>query len=853
MGLFDFFKKKGSDQRPEYSDNLKIICQILKESEISNHGYYYDMVMSGSSAYKALKNKSDEEKTLFLLDCFKILGGLHPSKNKLYPLFIHDNGPLNKEHTRNFLTTLIKNHCRSKFLIGNYSNICEVIRTISSEIDKFQGSYDFPVTLLLNKVVNSLDEIKATAQERNQIKKELIALATRGKFSYVKKEIKEFIDKKYDKNNDSKFSSNGPFGEALAKVVDENKSTIDWLTLNLSTLKKVTGSKPKKSFDKVFSEQSDKEKQIHRLAGKHTLEAFIGLKETDFITEHQNNHYSWTSKSDDKDFIEHQNIIKGVIWSLSIFSDKETLEYLYRAGVRSYKKIPSIGQTAQAIGNECVYTLAASRGTTGLSKLVALKLAVKQPSTKKLVDKYLDQESKKRGVTSTELEEMAFSEYGYEAGEKVVLFDDYKLKMSIIGLGKVEQTWIKPDGKEQKTAPSFIKSNSKFSLKLKKTKAEIKEVQRSTTVLRDRLENSYLEDGILEYARFLKNYLNHGVGYQITSTLIWNIINSKDIDVGIWCADHWETVEGKVINTNDDTNIQLWHPLNSGRDLVVAWRQYLLDHKIKQPFKQAYREVYVVTPPEVNTKTYSNRMAAHIIKQHQLNALAAGRGWKHTLIGAWDHGSDCIVRKQLPKYDINCQFWLVDEGYSDDTTDAGVMLYLGTDQVRFEKEGSPMDVEDVPKIVFSETMRDVDLFVGVASVGNDPEWSDNQGDSQRRSYWASYSFGDLIEVAKTRKEVLQILVPRLKISDVAKIEDKWLLVKGKIRSYKIHLGSTNILMTPNDQYLCIVPDGRKKDAKVFLPFEGDRGLSIIISKALLLADDDKIKDQTIVRQISRKI
>jgi hypothetical protein len=36
---------------------------------------------------------------------------------------------------------------------------------------------------------------------------------------------------------------------------------------------------------------------------------------------------------------------------------------------------------------------------------------------------------------------------------------------------------------------------------------------------------------------------------------------------------------------------------------------------------------------------------------------------------------------------------------------------------------------------------------------------------------------------------------------------------------------------------------------LFLPFEGDRTLAIILSKAFLLAEDTKIKDETIIRQI----
>jgi hypothetical protein len=60
-------------------------------------------------------------------------------------------------------------------------------------------------------------------------------------------------------------------------------------------------------------------------------------------------------------------------------------------------------------------------------------------------------------------------------------------------------------------------------------------------------------------------------------------------------------------------------------------------------------------------------------------------------------------------------------------------------------------------------------------------------------------------------------------------------------------------MEPNDQYLCIVPDRgaalSKAREKVFLPFEGDNTLSVILSKAFLLAEDEKIKDQSIIRQI----
>jgi len=55
---------------------------------------------------------------------------------------------------------------------------------------------------------------------------------------------------------------------------------------------------------------------------------------------------------------------------------------------------------------------------------------------------------------------------------------------------------------------------------------------------------------------------------------------------------------------------------------------------------------------------------------------------------------------------------------------------------------------------------------------------------------------------------------------------------------------------PNDVYLCIVPARSRWDRdEIHLPFEGDRQLAIILSKAFMLAADDTIRDPTIVSQI----
>src|SRR5438552_14609666 len=116
---------------------------------------------------------------------------------------------------------------------------------------------------------------------------------------------------------------------------------------------------------------------------------------------------------------------------------------------------------------------------------------------------------------------------------------------------------------------------------------------------------------------------------------------------------------------------------------------------------------------------------------------------------------------------MRAEFWVEAIADESDAAGSGVFLHLSTDQVRFYRIGEhdPMRLADVPPLVFSEIMRDVDLFVGVASVGNDPNWSDGGPDGRYRDYWQSYSFGDLSATAQTRKAVLERILPRLKIDE----------------------------------------------------------------------------------------
>lgn len=549
------------------------------------------------------------------------------------------------------------------------------------------------------------------------------------------------------------------------------------------------------------------------------------------------------------------DLLKGLVWMCAHFHDARTITTVAALAERSFRKIPQQGPAAMAVGNACLFTLFRSKGLDGIGQLSRLKLRIKQSSTVALIDKYLAEAAADKGITVYEIEDQACDDHGLKDGSRVWDFDGYTATLTVTGPGDSDLEWRKPDGTPQKSVPVAVKEG--HAAKLKKMKDVVKQVDLGTTAQRDRIDRMFRSNRAMAMPYFREHFTEHGLLGVLAKHIIWNFHEGERITPAILVDGTWTTISGEALTPADAMTVSLWHPATASVADVRAWREFMMAREIRQPLKQAYREVYLLTDAEMNTRTYSNRMAAHLIKQHQFNSLAKTRGWKYALQGAFDNGiNGDRATISLPDHGIGAQFWLNEVDADGSMNDTGIWNYVATDQVRFGRIGhdDPMDLVDVPVVAFSEVMRDVDLFVGVASVGNDPEWRDGGGALPGyRDYWQSYSFGDLGEVAKTRKEILTTLLPRLKIAKISSIQDKFLVVKGKLRTYKIHLGSTNILMEPNDQYLCIVADRSKPPTQnLFLPFEGDSGLSVIISKAFLLAEDDKITDRTITSQINRK-
>jgi hypothetical protein len=573
----------------------------------------------------------------------------------------------------------------------------------------------------------------------------------------------------------------------------------------------------------------------------------------------------------DGDVIHQENAdcLRGLLWCVSVLPERESLvREVTSVAISAYRKIPGVGPRAVKVGNAAVSTLAEIATTDAVGQLAMLKARVRFGTAQKEIEKAFDAAAATLSLPRHEIEELGVPSYGLEEGGcRIEQLGDYSAVLQVTGSDAVLR-WLDASGKTLKAAPA--KAKAAHTEELAELQRSLKDIRSMLTAQRDRVDGIFLEEKCWPIACWRERYLDHPLVGSIAGRLLWCVDDTPAFFVDGVPTD----AVGGAVPHGTTAEITLWHPLRGTPAEISQWRRRLEELAITQPFKQAHREIYLLTDAERATVTYSNRFAAHVLRQHQFHALCAARGWKNKLRLAVD-AEYPPATKDLPHFGLRAEFWI--EGAGEDVNDAGSYLRLSTDQVRFYRTGAaptrahaggggyrssadglgdgrlndPVALADVPALVFSEIMRDVDLFVGVSSIANDPTWQDGGPEGRYRTYWQDFAFGALTGSAATRKEVLERLVPRLAIAERCSFSDRFLVVRGDKRTYRIHLGSGNILMEPNDQYLCIVPNSRAResDGDLYLPFEGDTTLSIIVSKAILLADDTRIDDPTIVRQI----
>jgi len=257
--------------------------------------------------------------------------------------------------------------------------------------------------------------------------------------------------------------------------------------------------------------------------------------------------------------------------------------------------------------------------------------------------------------------------------------------------------------------------------------------------------------------------------------------------------------------------------------LLADWQAELVRRQIVQPFRQVFRELYTITPAELQDGYASGRLAGRRLKSRQALAVLANLGWQISAYGT--------VHK--PFYDLGyaAHFETGDYGYDEDAAGtSGALTFWPLDQrSRADAGERRIRLADVPPLIFSEVLRDLDMVTVIAHE------SEERGTSR--------------EVLQQRGDLVRATTAALGLTQV-QVEEPLVYVRGALTNYRIHL-ATGAIYLESGQYLCIVPSVKERKA-IYLPFEegGEPLISEIISKILLLSPDTQINDATILAQIT---
>ena len=258
-----------------------------------------------------------------------------------------------------------------------------------------------------------------------------------------------------------------------------------------------------------------------------------------------------------------------------------------------------------------------------------------------------------------------------------------------------------------------------------------------------------------------------------------------------------------------------YHLYKAGR-----WHEFqkiCFEKEIRQPFKQIFRELYIKTDDEMQ-QIRSERYAGNQINPKITVGTLRNRRW----IADAEEG----LQKVYYKENLIATIYALADWFSPSDIEAPTLEWVAFyDRKSFKEK----PISEIPDIIFSEVMRDVDLAVSVAHAGEiDPEMSHS--------------------TIEMRKAIAEFVIPMFKLKNVT-FTDSHALIKGERANYSVHLGS-GVIHQEGGPMLNVLPVHSQNRGRIFLPFvDDDPKTAEVLSKIIFFAEDQKIKDPYILQQL----
>jgi hypothetical protein len=419
-----------------------------------------------------------------------------------------------------------------------------------------------------------------------------------------------------------------------------------------------------------------------------------------------------------------QRFARGLLWYASI-AINDSAEILGAVGLRMGTSGRSHAVVRDlALANASAGLLGRSPDPGAAAALSSMRLEVTNRNVLKQVDRALDALATERHVSIEDLIDLSLPTFGLdERGHVAIPVGSSSAVLRPSEDGTVFVHWRLPDGSESADpAPGVDSEDPGGFADVERLK---KMIEGALAEERRRLEQRLGSMRSWPISVWRVRFGDHPLAAPLARRLVWVIDRGSSADTSaLPDGDGWIGVDERPVgNLPDSTRLRLWHPAEAGESEIAAWRATLARRAVRQPIRQADREVFLQAPDSA-TSNADVRFLGQVVRHAPLRALLRERGWAVPALGPWDQGDEATgwrvfddglraeIRYQAPER--------VATGERIEHARLIAVRFVRTDAADTAPaaEATSVPIASVPPRSFSEAIRDVSLAVAVA--GEEP-------------------------------------------------------------------------------------------------------------------------------------
>jgi hypothetical protein len=575
---------------------------------------------------------------------------------------------------------------------------------------------------------------------------------------------------------------------------------------------------------------------------RHLLELVVTTPPLRFQTEFR----PWDLLAD-----RNSGLIRGLVWAAGVLGEPWLPEvagpvaerWLRLSRGRSFRWVPVCGDKVPLA---CFDVLAQTGSDECLRALARIGRATSHRTMLKRLQTALEQAAAARGQSAEVLLDHLLPDHGLDPAGR--------LAVSAGGACAV----ISLDDRQ---GAALDGPDAAALAKVKEVAELLAEVRRTVSAARTRIESLFTGGREWHVDDFLGCYVRHPVMGPLACRTVWAFAPFEGEAVcGI------PEPGGTTMLTPGGTRpipapslVTLLHPVTASGPILEQFRRLVLDAGMRQPVRQLWRETYRPSPADGDRELYSGRFDGHILRSRQLFGLTRRRGWHSGFLSdAYDGGGTTTARRDYPAAGLRVSWWLETlepgrPGPHIELCQTGRLIFTASGDAAM----TPIPLADVPPELFSEAMRDLDLFVSVTTVASDPTWPEGWQAPAFAGYWDRATRGGLDQLRASRRQALAPMYAAPGPGDRFRLTERDLIVHGTLAIYHIDLATASVRMEPAGKWLSFdtrqAAPASTTDLFPWLPVTDDHEiLSRITLRATTLANDEQLASRQLLRQIRHR-